>query len=54
MTDRLYHRDSFLYDFDVEIREAVESPRPALILDCSALRFTRSLQGTAPVPEATQ
>jgi alanyl-tRNA synthetase len=36
MTDRLYYRDSFLYEFDAEIREAVENPRPALILDRSA------------------
>jgi len=54
MTDRLYYRDSFLYDFDAEIREALENPRPVLILDRSTLRFTRALQGTAPVPEATQ
>jgi len=54
MTDRLYYRDSFLYDFDVEIREVVESPRPGLILNRSALRFTRALRGTAPAPEATR
>ncbi|HUA16660.1 MAG TPA: DHHA1 domain-containing protein [Verrucomicrobiae bacterium] len=36
MTDRLYYRDSFLYDFDAEIREAVENPRPALVLDRTA------------------
>lgn len=36
MTDRLYYRDSFLYDFDAEIRESLENPRPALILDRSA------------------
>src|SRR5512146_2711631 len=36
MTDRLYYHDSFLYDFDAEIREAIESPRPALILDRTA------------------
>jgi alanyl-tRNA synthetase len=36
MTDRLYYHDSFLYNFDAEVRDVVESPRPALILDCSA------------------
>ena len=36
MTDRLYYRDSFLYDFDAEVREVLVSPRPALILDCTA------------------
>jgi alanyl-tRNA synthetase len=36
MTDRLYYRDSFLYDFDAEVREVLLSPRPALILDCTA------------------
>jgi alanyl-tRNA synthetase len=36
MTDRLYYHDSFLYHFDAEIREVVETPRPALILDRSA------------------
>ncbi len=36
MTDRLYYRDSFLYDFDAEIKELKESPRPSLILDRSA------------------
>jgi alanyl-tRNA synthetase len=36
MTDRLYYRDSFLYDFDAEVRGVVESPRPALILDRTA------------------
>jgi alanyl-tRNA synthetase len=36
MTDRLYYRDSFLYDFEAEIRESVENPRPGLILDRSA------------------
>src|SRR5271168_4450298 len=36
MTDRLYYRDSFLYNFDAEVRSAVESPRPALILDRTA------------------
>jgi alanyl-tRNA synthetase len=36
MTDRLYYHDSFLYDFEAEVRETTETPRPALILDRSA------------------
>jgi len=36
MTERLYYHDSFLYDFDAEVREVVDSPRPALILDRTA------------------
>jgi alanyl-tRNA synthetase len=36
MTTRLYYHDSFLYDFDAEVREVLDSPRPALILDRSA------------------
>lgn len=36
MTDRLYYHDSFLYDFDAEIREVMESPRPGVILDRTA------------------
>jgi alanyl-tRNA synthetase len=36
MTDRLYYHDSFLYNFDAEVRSVVETPRPALILDCTA------------------
>ena len=36
MTDRLYYRDSFLYDFNAEIQELSESSRPALILDRTA------------------
>src|SRR6266851_5295896 len=36
MTDRLYYHDSFLYDFDAEVRSVLESPRPALILDRTA------------------
>jgi alanyl-tRNA synthetase len=36
MTDRLYYHDSFLYDFDAEVREVLETPRPALILDRTA------------------
>jgi alanyl-tRNA synthetase len=36
MTDRLYYRDSFLYNFDAEVRDVLDAPRPALILDRSA------------------
>jgi alanyl-tRNA synthetase len=36
MTDRLYYHDSFLYDFDAEVCDVVDAPRPALILDRSA------------------
>jgi alanyl-tRNA synthetase len=36
MTDRLYYHDSFLYNFDAEVRSTVETPRPALILDRTA------------------
>ena len=36
MTDRLYYHDSFLYDFDAEVREVTETPRPAIILDRTA------------------
>ncbi len=36
MTDRLYYRDSFLYNFDAEVRSVLESPCPALILDRTA------------------
>ncbi len=36
MTERLYYHDSFLYDFDAEVRGLTDSPRPALILDRSA------------------
>lgn len=36
MTDRLYYRDSFLYHFEAEVREIVENPRPALVLDRTA------------------
>ena len=36
MTDRLYYHDSFLYDFDAEIRETSDHPRPGLILDRTA------------------
>src|SRR5271169_5298783 len=36
MTTRLYYNDSFLYDFDAEVRDVVESPRPAVVLDRTA------------------
>jgi alanyl-tRNA synthetase len=36
MTDRLYYQDSFLYDFDAEVRDVTDTPRPALILDRTA------------------
>jgi alanyl-tRNA synthetase len=36
MTDRLYYHDSFLYDFDAEVRSIVGTSRPALILDKTA------------------
>jgi alanyl-tRNA synthetase len=36
MTTRLYYHDSFLYDFEAEVREVEEGPKPALILDRTA------------------
>jgi alanyl-tRNA synthetase len=36
MTDRLYYHDSFLYDFDAEVSEVLDTPRPAIILDRTA------------------
>jgi alanyl-tRNA synthetase len=36
MTERLYYHDSFLYNFDAEVREIADNPRPALILDRTA------------------
>src|SRR5271155_4416080 len=36
MTDRLYYQDSFLYNFDAEVRSVVETPRPAVVLDRTA------------------
>src|SRR4029077_16544732 len=36
MTERLYYHDSFLYDFDAEVREVVDAPHPALVLDRTA------------------
>lgn len=36
MTTRLYYNDSFLYDFDAEVREVLDAPRPGLVLDQTA------------------
>ena len=36
MTTRLYYHDSFLYDFDAEVRDVTATPRPAIILDRTA------------------
>jgi alanyl-tRNA synthetase len=36
MTDRLYYHDSFLFDFDAEVRDVLDTPRPTLILDRTA------------------
>ncbi len=36
MTDRLYYHDSFLYDFEAEVNEVLNTPRPALILNRTA------------------
>ncbi|HTT21176.1 MAG TPA: alanine--tRNA ligase-related protein [Candidatus Sulfotelmatobacter sp.] len=36
MSDRLYYHDSFLYDFEAEVRELSQNPRPSLILDRTA------------------
>jgi alanyl-tRNA synthetase len=36
MTDRLYYSDSFLYNFDAEVKEVFETPRPAIIFDRTA------------------
>jgi alanyl-tRNA synthetase len=36
VTDRLYYHDSFLYNFDAEVRSVVETPRPAVVLDRTA------------------
>jgi alanyl-tRNA synthetase len=36
MTDRLYYHDSFLYDFEAEVQEIQDAPKPALILDRTA------------------
>jgi len=36
MTDRLYYHDSFLYDFDAEVRAITDTPRPSIVLDRTA------------------
>lgn len=36
MTDRLYYHDSFLYEFEGEICDITETPRPAVTLDRTA------------------
>jgi len=36
MTNRLYYHNSFLYDFDAEIHEVLDNPRPAVVLDRTA------------------
>src|SRR3974377_1762157 len=36
MTERLYYHDSFLYEFNAEVSEIFNSPRPALVLDRTA------------------
>ena len=36
MTERLYYRNSFLYDFDAEISEVQDGPNPALFLNRTA------------------
>jgi alanyl-tRNA synthetase len=36
MTKRLYYDDSFLYNFDAEVREVLETPRPGVVLDRTA------------------
>ncbi len=36
MTDRLYYQDSFLYNFDAEVLDVADTPRPAVILDRTA------------------
>src|SRR5947199_3703987 len=44
MTDRLYYRDSFLYEFEGEICDITETPRPAVTLDRTAFYPTRGGQ----------
>jgi alanyl-tRNA synthetase len=36
MTTRLYYHDSFVYDFDAEVCDVIDAPRPALVLDRTA------------------
>lgn len=58
MTDRLYYRDSFLYDFDAQVREIGDNPRPSLILDRSAFYPTSGGQvhdtGTITIVDSNQ
>jgi alanyl-tRNA synthetase len=36
MADRLYYRDSFLHNFEADVRSVIEGPRPGLVLDRTA------------------
>ena len=36
MTQRLYYHDSFLYEFEAEVREVQNTPKPSLFLDRTA------------------
>jgi alanyl-tRNA synthetase len=36
MTERLYYHDSFLYDFEAQVREMQDHPKPAIFLDRTA------------------
>lgn len=36
MTQRLYYHDSFLYNFDAEVREITPGPKPGIVLDRTA------------------
>src|SRR5579872_615534 len=57
MTDRLYYHDSFLYEFDAEVREVQHAPKPAVFLDHSAFYPTSGGQifdtGTIATPDET-
>jgi hypothetical protein len=44
MTNRLYYHDSFLYDFDAEVREVTEGPAPRL--DSRPLRLLSALRAS--------
>src|SRR5215475_4240322 len=58
MTNRLYYHDSFLYAFDAEVRQTLENPRPALVLDRSAFYPTSGGQvhdiGTITIADSNQ